>query len=166
MNNIDHIAKEFYAQYGLAMHTAQILESGLLELYAIHKYVIDNISNEEYFRILGNPKKWTLGKIINIVDEENLIDKSKVSNFKIANKNRIFLAHNFWWENEIEFDESPKLVQLHNKIFNYIKIFNELLAYINTRILSVREKHRSKIEGNSGLDFNTRLNHIKNLKKN
>ena len=32
MNRIDHIAKEFYGQYGLAMHNSQMLERELLEL--------------------------------------------------------------------------------------------------------------------------------------
>ena len=64
MNNIDEIAKEFYGQYRYAMHTAQWLERGLLELYTIHKYVKDNLTEIEYYTILSNPKNWTLGAIL------------------------------------------------------------------------------------------------------
>ena len=32
---MDEIAKEFYSQYGLAMNYVHVLETGILELYAM-----------------------------------------------------------------------------------------------------------------------------------
>jgi len=65
MNKTDEVAKEFYSQYGRAMHTVQILETGLLELYAIKRYVDEKLTELEYYKVLSNPGKLTLGQLKN-----------------------------------------------------------------------------------------------------
>jgi len=164
MNRIDQIAREFYAQYGLAMNTVQVLESGLLELYALHKYIVDGISENDYYKILGNPKRWTLGKIKDIIIDKKLLDQKTNDKLIIANKHRIFLAHNFWWKRDIEFENEIKLVQLHKEIFQYISVFKELLSVIDKKINSLRQKYKLNIEEKMGLtDFKDRIAYIKSL---
>jgi len=93
MKKIDQITKEFYAQYGLAMHTAHILENGLLELYALDRYVKLGITENEYYLILSNPNKWTLGKLKDLIINLNIFEKEITDKLNEANKRRIFLSH-------------------------------------------------------------------------
>ncbi|MGI6319581.1 MAG: hypothetical protein ACOXZK_01120 [Bacteroidales bacterium] len=164
MNKIDEIVKEFYGQYGLAMHTVQILETGLLELYAIKKYVEDKLTDIEYYEILSNPNKLTLGQLNNKLFILNFIDHETKQNLIKANKYRIFLAHRFWWERDIEFDNQSSLVNLHKEIFSYIHHFNSLMDYIDCTINKMRTDNNLKIEEKMGLtNFHQREIFIKSL---
>jgi hypothetical protein len=83
-----------------------------------------------------------------------------------ANKQRIFLAHNFWWEHDIEFENKESLVRLHKEIFRYISSFSDLLSIIDKKINSIRKHFKIDIENKMGLtDFKERLAYIKQLKK-
>jgi len=165
--NIDQISEEFYGQFGLAMHTVQVLERGLLELYALNKYVVDEITEKEYYKIIGNPKGWTLGKIKDIIVETKLLDQDFNEKLQVANKYRIFLAHNFWWERDIEFENDMKLQKLHKEIFQYISSFNELIYVIDLKINSIRNEYKLNIEEKMGLtDFKVRIEYIKSLNQN
>jgi hypothetical protein len=164
--NVNQIAKEFYAQYGLAMHTAHILENGLLELYALNNYAKQGISEKEYYQILGNPNKWTLGKLKDLIIDLNIFEESVNDKLKIANKQRIYLAHNFWWEQSIEFENEESLVRLHKEIFSFISSFNLLISIIDKKIKSIRNQFNLDIEMKMGLtDFSKRLAYITQLKK-
>lgn len=166
MNKIDQITKEFYAQYGLAMHTAHILENGLLELYALDCYVNQGITENEYYQILSNPNKWTLGKLKELIINLNIFEKEITNKLNDANKRRIFLAHNFWWEQDIEFENKESLIRLHKEIFNHISSFNVLLSIIDGMIYSIRKHFKVNIEEKMGLtDFKERLTYINQLKK-
>jgi len=164
MNDIDKIAKEFYSQYGLAMHHIHILENGLLELYAIKKYVNEKLSELEYYKILSNPDKLTLGQLNNKLFSLNFPDPATKENLKKANKYRIFLAHRFWWERDIEFDNHNSLVDLHKEIFSYIDHFKSLMNFIDYAINKIRTDNNLKIEEKMGLtDFHKREIFIKSL---
>ena len=164
MNKIDEIAKEFYSQYGLAMHHIQILENGLLELYAIKKYVNEKLSELEYYKILSNPDKLTLGQLNNKLFSLNFLDPETKENLKKANKYRIFLAHRFWWERDIEFDNHISLVNLHKEIFSYINHYKSLMNYIDYAINIIRTDNNLNIEEKMGLtDFHQREIFIKSL---
>jgi hypothetical protein len=80
MNKVDKIIKEFHAQYGLAMHTAQILERGLLELYALKEFLAHNLTENEYYLLLSNPNNWTLGGIIKKIAKYNFFDSHYSTN--------------------------------------------------------------------------------------
>lgn len=166
MNKIDEITREFYGQYGYAMHTAQMLERGLLELYALKKFLTDNLTEIEYYSILSNPQKWTLGGIIREIAIYNCFDNHYSKMLANANNNRIFLAHMFWWERDIEFEDEDKLVKLHREIFSYIDIFNELVILMDKLINNVRKENNLDIEKKMGFtNFKDREAFIKSLKK-
>ena len=166
MTNIDEIVKIFYGKYGYAMHTAQILERGLLELYALQKYTKDNLTEVEYYTILSNPNKWTLGGIINAVKAYNLFDNDKQDLLKKVNANRVFLAHMFWWERNIVFDNQVDLENLLNEILSYINLNNSFIPIVDSMIRKIRIDNNLNIERKMGLtNFNDREAFIKNLKK-
>lgn len=165
MNKIDLIAKEFYAQYGFAMHNAHILETGLLELYALKKYVNENLTELQYYQILSNKEKLTLGQLNNRLFELNFLDSESKLKLITANKYRIFLAHRFWWEKEIEFDNHDSLVKLHKEIFLYINHFKSVMLPIDHLINEIRIVNNLNIEEKMDLtDFKEREKFIKNLK--
>jgi hypothetical protein len=165
MNRIDEITREFYGQYGYAMHTAQMLERGLLELYALKKFLANNLTEIEYYSILSNPKKWTLGGIIREIVIYNCFDHHYSKMLENANDNRIFLAHMFWWERDIKFNDGNELVKLHKEIFSYIDIFNQLIQFVDLLIKKVREENNLNIEQKMGLtNFEDRESFIKSLK--
>ena len=164
MNEIDEIAKEFYSQCGLAMHHIHILENGLLELYAIKKYVIEKLSELEYYKILSNPDRLTLGQLNSKLFDLNFIETEVKQNLVKANKYRIFLAHRFWWERDIEFNNQNALVTLHKELFSYINHFKNLMNYIDHAIYIIRTENKLKIEEKMGLtDFHKREEFIKSL---
>jgi hypothetical protein len=164
MNKIDEIVKEFYRQYGLAMHTVQILEAGLLELYAITRYVEEKLTDIEYYEILSNPEKMTLGQLNYKLFKLNFLDNETRQNLINVNKYRIFLAHRFWWEREVEFDNHSCLINLKKEIFSYINHFNSLNTFINRMINEIRTENNLKIEAKMGLtDFKKREKFIKSL---
>jgi hypothetical protein len=166
MNKIYEIAKEFYGQYGLAMHTSQMLERGLLELYALQKYINDGLTENDYFLILSNPNKWTLGTVIKKVNTLNLFSNSEIELLETANGNRIFLAHMFWWERDIEFENNEELVKLHKEIFSFIDLFKHFTPMIDKMIKKIREDNNLSIEKKMGLaDFKKREAYIKSFKK-
>ena len=152
MNKIDKIAKEFYGQYGLAMHFVQIIESGLLELYAIKRLVDSNLSDLEYYKILANPEKLTLGQLNNRLFKLNFLEKEVKSNLITANKYRIFLAHRFWWEREILFDNHIELEKIHKELFSYINHFQNLIKIIDQKINTIRLKNKLHIEKENELE--------------
>jgi len=164
MNNLDEVIKEFYAQYGLAMHNVQILETGLLELYAIKRYVDDKLTELEYYQILSNPDKLTLGQLNNRLFSLNFLKTEIKHNLIKANKYRIFLAHRFWWERDIEFNNHTCLVNLHKEIFSYINHFSNLMTFIDKIINKIRTENSLKIEEKMGLiDFHEREKFIRSL---
>ncbi len=161
---MDEIAKEFYSQYGLAMNYVHVLETGILELYAIKIYVNDNITKKEYYEILSNPKKMTLGQINNKLFKLNFLSEDIKQSLITANKYRIFLCHRFWWEREIEFDNHKSLVILHQEILMFINHFNYLMQFIDKEINQIRKNHNLRIEEEMGLtNFRERERYIKNL---
>jgi len=164
--NIEQITKIFYAKYGLAMHNAQALECGLLELYAIKRYIIDGITENEYYRILGNPKKWTLGKIYSLITKLSIFDNETLEKLRKANQYRIFLAHNFWWERDIELENPRSLWKLHEELGQHVLFLNELLHVVDIKINAIRKESNLNIEEKMGLtDFQERLAYIKKLKE-
>jgi len=164
MNKIDEIVKEFYGQYGLAMHTVQILETGLLELYAIKRYVGEELTELEYYKILSNPDKLTLGQLNNKLFSLCFLNPEIKQNLIKANKYRIFLAHRFWWERDIEFNNHSALVILHKELFSYVEHFNALMTLIDQIINNIRVENDLRIEEKMGLsNFNDRETYIKNL---
>lgn len=164
MNKTDEIANEFYAQYGLAMHTIQMLESGLLELYAIKVFINENLTELDYYKILSCSRKWPLGKIKDKLFELNFLEIEVKEAIVKSNKIRIFLAHRFWWEREIEFENENEIVKMRNEIFSFIHIFENLMIIINTKINSIRFENNLKIEEKMGLtDFKVRENFILSL---
>jgi len=166
MNKIDEISKEFYGQYGLAMHYVHIIETGLLELYALKMYLIKNLSEIEYYKILSNPEKLTLGQINNKLFGLSFLEKEIKENLIKANKTRIFLAHRFWWEREILFDEPSELLLLHNELFKHIDLFKKILVYIDDSLKKLRFENNLSIEEKMGLtDFKAREKFIKSLLK-
>ncbi len=165
MNNIEEIAKEFYAQYGLAMHNAHILETGLLELYAIKRYINETLTEKQYYQILSNKEKLTLGQLNNKLFKLNFLEPTLKQNLIKANKNRIFLAHRFWWEKDIEFDNHNALVKLRMEISFYINHFISVMTPINQIINKIRTNNNLKIEEKIGLsDFQKREKFISSLK--
>ena len=165
MNKIDVIAKEFYAQYGLAMHYVHILETGLLGLYAIKRYINENLTELQYYHILSNQEKLMLGQLNDKLFKLNFLDSALKQNLIKANKYRIFLAHRFWWEKDIEFDNHDSLVELHKEIFLYLNHFNKVMTSIDYLINEIRTENNLNIEEKMGLtDFNEREKFIKNLK--
>ena len=166
MTKIDEIAKEFYAQYGLAMHNVQILETGLLELYAIKRYVDEKLTELEYYQILSNPDKLTLGQLNNRLFNLNFLDNEIRQKLIKANRYRIFLAHRFWWERDIEFNNHNSLVNLHKEIFSYVNHFNTLMNFTDKMINRIRTENSLEIEVKMGLtDFQKREKFIKSIKK-
>jgi len=164
MNKTDEIAKEFYAQYGLAMHHIQILETSLLELFAIKRYIEERLPELEYYKILSNPNKLTLGQLNKKLFDLNFLDPQVKHNLILANKYRIFLAHRFWWERDIEFDNQSSLLNLHKEIFSFIDHFKVQLSTIDTLINRIRNENNLTIEENMGLtDFQSREMFIKSL---
>jgi hypothetical protein len=164
MHSIDEIAKEFYGQYGHAMHAAQMLERGLLELFALHEYINNKLTEIKYYEILSNPKKWTLGKIISEIKVYNLFDNTQLGLLSKANEYRIFLAHMFWWERNIEFHKNEELVKLHKEIFSYIELFNDLLKVVENKINKTRFDNNLNLENKMGItNFNDREAFIKSL---
>jgi hypothetical protein len=166
MNKIDYIVREFHAQYGLAMNTVQIIERGLLELFSLQKYIDSNITEQDYYKILSNPHNWTLGQIKGKIIELEIFDNVVVQVLNEINKNRIFLAHRFWWERNIEFNSIEKLEQLNEEILTYINAFNELLVIIDKKINKIRTENNINIEEKMGLtNFEDRLAYINKLRK-
>jgi len=165
MNKNDNIAKEFYAQYGSAMHNYQMLERGLLELFALNKYFKFNLTEKEYYIILSNPSKWTLGRLINEIKIFDIFDFSNTELLNKANETRIFLAHMFWWERDIEFENHENLVILHKEISSYIDLCCTILLIIDKIISKTRNDYNIKIEEKMELtDFKEREAYIKSLK--
>jgi len=164
MNNMDEVIKEFYAQYGLAMHNVQILETELLELYAIKRCVDEKLTELEYYQILSNPDRLTLGQLNNRLFSLDFLKTEIKQNLIKANKNRIFLTHRFWWERDIEFDNHACLVNLHKEIFSYINHFSSLKTFIDKIINEIRTENSLKIEEKMRLtDFHEREKFIKSL---
>jgi hypothetical protein len=164
MSKIDEIVKEFYAQYGFAMHNVQILETGLLELYALKRFVDENLTEIEYYRILSNPEKLTLGKLNHKLFNLNFLDPEFKQNLTKANKIRIFLAHRFWWEREIDFDSHDNLLTLHNETFSYVRHVTNVMAVVDKLINKIRTDNNLRIEEKMGLtDFHEREKFIRSL---
>lgn len=162
--NDSEIVKEFYAQYGLAMHTAQILERGLLELYALKRYVNEKLTEFDYYTILSNPDKLSLGKLNNLLFNLKFLDTETMQNLMKANKYRIFLAHQFWWERDIEFNNHNALVNLNKEIFSYIRDFNVLISITDQSINKIKIDNKLNIEEKMGItDFDEREKYIKSL---
>ena len=151
MNKIDEIAKEFYGQYGLAMHTVQFLEKGLIKLYDHHIRVNKNLTKVEYNKFRSKIDRLTLGQIKNKLFELKIFDDSTKKSLVKANKTRIFLAHKFWWDREIEFNSSEGLKKLSEEIFSYIKLYRNLIQIIEKMINKIRTDNNLKILEKMGL---------------
>lgn len=161
--DINKIAKEFYAQYGLAMHTVQTIENGLLILYALWVYSEKNISKIDYLKIRA--KQLTLGNLkdkmldCKIFDESARVELTKVNNI------RRFLAHNYWWERDIIFNNKIQLHSLYSEIITFINIFEQLINVINFKINTLRKGKNIYIEEEFGLHTVSEIrNYISNLK--
>ncbi len=164
MTEIDEILKEFHAQYGFAMHNVQILERGLLELYGIKRFVDDNLSEIEYYKIVSNPRKWTIGIINRELFALNFLEDELKEKLLRANKIRTFLAHRFWWEREIEFNNPNKLIKLRQEISSYCGFIMEIMIIIDSKIVQIRSEIHLNIEDEMGLtNFTDRENFIQNL---
>jgi hypothetical protein len=125
MNRVDEISKEFYAQYGLVMHTIQTIEKGLLILYALWEYRENNISKIEYLKILAKPL--ALGTLKDKMVKNEIFDESAADELNRINQIRRFLAHNFWWERNLEFTNPKQLRLLHLEIMSYLATFQCVL---------------------------------------
>jgi hypothetical protein len=164
MESIEEIAKTFYARYGHTMHEIQVLENGLLEYYAIIEYIDKKLSNSEYYQILSNPKKLTLGHLVNLINSKGLLNEEILSQLKKANTFRIFLAHRFWWERDIEFDNKESLYNLHLEFTMYNNLIELLMQVFHNQTISLRNQYGLHIEEEMGLtDFKKRQAYIKSL---
>lgn len=149
MTNIEEISKEFYAQYGLAMHTIQTIEKGLLILYALWEYRENNISKIEYLKILAKPL--TLGTLKDKMIKYEIFDESSCDELNKVNQIRRFLAHNFWWERSLIFTDQKQLRSLHLEIMSYMATFERLINIIDLLINVWREEKNIYIEREFGL---------------
>lgn len=131
----NEIFKEFYAQYGLAMHYAQYLEKGTLELlniYRVKKNLITSVNNLD-------KQKDTFGQIIYESRKLKIIENSLIEELQQANNVRNYLAHNFWWKNNIEDYKEDKLIELNREIEQYYELFNRLRVLIEIEINKLKE---------------------------
>jgi hypothetical protein len=161
MNDFDKIAEEFYAYYGLAMHTVQTLEHGLLIYNALWQYNNNGISKIDYLKLLAKPA--TLGQLKTKILENKVFNDSEIVLLDEVNKKRRFLAHRFWWERNINFSDNKHLEALKLEIVSNIRLFDSLNNILNKRIMSLRIENNIFIEKELGLDT---LDQIRTFVKN
>ena len=72
------------------------------------------ILNDVYFALPKGPIPSSTKDLADnsdyLADTERELKEQMLEN---ANNNRIFLAHMFWWERDIEFNDEDELVKLH-----------------------------------------------------
>jgi len=117
-----------------------------------YNFSLDNSGTEYYINILGQGfVKLNINEVKNILNDEKLIIKSAIINYKIAdNENVIFII----FDNKIKMFKYTKII---NKVFSkytysnneaetFIKILSTIEKKLHNIIIKIKEKTQAKCQ--------------------
>ena len=95
----DEVVREVYAQFGLALYAAQVLEHGLANAMAFSAIASDRLPTlEDYDAFLAQKLDRTLGGLIKDLRDHVEIDSALETILKVALLQRNWLAHRYFRE--------------------------------------------------------------------
>lgn len=94
----DEIAKQFLAEFGLAVFDAQGLEYGLVTLFAATESIDPAKANEDLQALMDTRFKKTMGQLIREATKSLSLPTEVVEALESALKARNWLAHHFYRE--------------------------------------------------------------------
>ncbi|MCF7553778.1 hypothetical protein [Pseudonocardia sp. WMMC193] len=132
--------RELYAQFGLAIYMAQVLEMGVINLLSVMDALPQAKSQEEYDTLVSELMTRTLGKTIRrlrvlLPDEPELCAK-----LEVALNKRNYMAHRFWRE-KVQLVATAKG---RNRLISELIEARELFEGVDRQLDEILFAHASK----------------------
>lgn len=164
MEKEEIIIRDIYAFYGRVIYTAQIVEKGLMNIIVLQN-LEDNISRTRYYELLFEKSSLTAGQLLREIERLRIFPKNEEL-LEEFHKKRDFIVHNYWWENDINFNDHGSIDRIKKELKSYYVFFEELIAIIVQYRINFEKKHSLVIDEslNEAL-FRTSLLEIKKFRK-
>ncbi len=126
--------REVYARYGLAMYSAQLLETGLIQFVVTLRADAGNLNTQqEYDEEWDKLAKMTFGQLLKTIDP-SLLDPATAQEMDKALALRNRLAHKYFWEKAAEMLGEKTKEQMVNELQGYADYFKSLDEKVTEKI--------------------------------
>ena len=141
--NDDEQTKEVFAQFGLALYLAQVLEHGLVNAMIISELLPDkeNFTKQNVDDFMNQQFEKTLGTLIKKLKRSIPIPDNLEKTLSSALRERNWLAHNFFRERHIEFINTEGRKTMLEELRGSQKIFEEADNLLTKVVMPLSEKH-------------------------
>ena len=141
--------KEVYAQFGLAIYLAQVLEHGIGNALVYTSLIPSNIGNvrsatewqEKFDQFLGTHFEKTLGRMISTLKAQVAIPNNLESLLSTALKTRNWLAHHYFRDRSDEFMNEAGRMKMIVELEEAQALFSRTDQILGATIKPLREKH-------------------------
>ena len=133
--------KEVFASYGAAMHTAQVLEHGIVNaMVVVRMPERDRISLQDIDKLMAERFEKTLGTLIRLIKSEVICpdDLQKLLTDALAERN--FLAHRFFRERNDDFFTVNGRDNMITELQHDIALFNRADSLLGDVVRPIRER--------------------------
>ena len=142
LDDENYQVRELFAQFGLAIYTAQTLEKGLVNVASIAKGNDDpRATRNDFDAIFETTNRKTMGAVLLALKPYLARDSELISDLESALLTRNRLAHSFFWEHAADFmtmsGRERMLAELHLATVQFTDLDTRLTPVLD-RLLAAR----------------------------
>lgn len=149
MNNLEEQIKEVYAQFGLAIYLAQVLEHGIGNALVYSSLIPSNVGkvrsalewHEKFDQFLGLHFEKTLGRMISTLKAEIATTSNLESLLSEALRKRNWLAHHYFRERSDDFMNEAGRTKMIAELEEAQTLFSLADEVLETITKPLREKY-------------------------
>lgn len=134
--------REVFAQYGLAMYAAGVLEKGLVNVAALARTdAIDGATRDDFDTIFENLTSGTMGSVLRRLEPFLEDDFELLDDLRATVRRRNHLAHSFFWEHSVRFTTMEGREEMLSELHQLTHLFEQMdtrLAPVVDRMLLAR----------------------------
>lgn len=127
--------RDCFAYFGRTIYMAQCVEKGIMNsLISSYK----NITKTRYDELLLEKSQLTLGQLKREIKQKEIFSENVVERIEIFHKKRDWLAHNYWWDRAIEFNQENlryKIFEELDQLTAEFESLNEVIEEDNKKFL-------------------------------
>lgn len=129
------LAREVHSQFGLAFHYAQVFEKSLCNLAVglLSFKEKGKTPYEEYVVLAKSLETRSIGPLLAEIRKEIEFSEEQLSLMKEAKDLRNFLAHNYFWENDIFFHLEKGQLKMANDLIAMQQILLNAIQIITVK---------------------------------
>lgn len=119
--------REVFAQYGLAVYTAGVLEKGLVNVAALARTdAIDGATRDDFDTVFEKLTSGTMGSVLRRLEPFLEDDVELLDDLRATVRRRNHLARSFFWEHSVRFTTTEGREEMLSELHQLTHLFEQM----------------------------------------